>query len=84
VQSTLAPGSKVGEADLTVQLGDDGRRVTGVAEVENYGDKYAGAIRFGGQVFVNNPLGIGDQLSFRGLVSQDTLTEVLGVSYSVP
>ena len=84
VQSTLVPGANVGEADLIVEIGDDGRRVTGVVEAENFGNKYAGAIRAGGQVFINNPLGIGDQLSFRGLVSQDTLTEVLGMSYSAP
>jgi hemolysin activation/secretion protein len=84
VQSTLGPGSKVGEADLTVEYGDDGRRVTGVAEVENFGNKFAGTIRFGGQVFINNPTGFGDLLTLRGLVSQDALTQVLGVSYALP
>ncbi|MCC6534187.1 MAG: ShlB/FhaC/HecB family hemolysin secretion/activation protein [Burkholderiales bacterium] len=84
VQSTLGPGANVGEADLTVEIGDDGRRVTGVAEVENFGNKYAGAIRAGGQVFLNNVFGIGDQFSARGLISQDKLTEVIGLSYSMP
>ena len=84
VTSTLGPGANVGEADLTVEIGDDGRRVTGVIEAENYGNKYAGEIRLNGQVYINNPLGIGDQLSIRGLISKDSLTEVGGVSYSLP
>ena len=84
VQSTLAPGANVGEADLTVEIGDDARRITGVAEAENFGNKFAGAIRLGGQVFANNFLGVGDQLSVRGLVSKDKLTDVVGLSYSMP
>jgi len=84
VQSTVGPGANVGEADLTVEIGDDGRRITGVAEVENFGNKYAGALRFGGQVFVNNLFGVGDLLSLRGLVSKDMLTDVVGLSYAMP
>src|SRR5690606_2794561 len=84
VQSTLAPGKNVGEADLTVEIGDDGRRITGVVEAENFGNKYAGEIRLGGQLFVNNLLGLGDQLSVRGLISKDALTDVAGRSYAMP
>jgi len=84
VQSTVAPGAKIGEADLTVEYGDDGRRVTGVAEVENFGNKYAGTIRFGGQAFINNALGLGEVVTLRGLASQDLLTEMMGVSYAMP
>jgi hemolysin activation/secretion protein len=84
VQSTLGPGANVGEADLTVEIGDDGRRITGVAEAENFGNKFAGAIRLGAQVFANNFLGVGDQLSVRGLVAKDMLTDVVGLSYSMP
>ncbi|MPZ43793.1 MAG: hypothetical protein GEV05_10380 [Betaproteobacteria bacterium] len=84
VQSTLGPGANVGEADLTVEIGDDGRRVTGVVEAENYGNKYAGAIRLNAQVFANNLLGLGDQLSVRGLIAKDKLTDVAGLSYSMP
>jgi hemolysin activation/secretion protein len=84
VQSTLGPGANVGEADLTVEIGDDGRRITGVVEAENYGNKYAGEIRLNGQIFVNNLLGLGDQLSLRGLIAKDKLTDVAGISYSMP
>ncbi len=84
VQSTLGPGANVGEADLTVEIGDDGRRVTGVVEAENFGNKYAGAIRLNGQVFANNLFGLGDQLSVRGLIAHDKLTDVAGLSYSMP
>lgn len=83
VRSVVSPGAQTGEADLTVEI-DDGRRVAGVVEVENYGNKFAGAIRLSGQLFANNLLGVGDQLSLRGLLSQDTLTQVMGISYAVP
>jgi hemolysin activation/secretion protein len=84
VQSTLGPGANVGEADLTVEIGDDGRRVTGVVEAENFGNKYAGEIRLNAQVFANNLFGVGDQFSARGLIAKDKLTDVAGLSYSMP
>ena len=84
VQSTLGPGANVGEADLTVEIGDDGRRITGVVEAENFGNKFAGEVRLNGQIFVNNLFGVGDQLSARGLIAKDKLTDVAGISYSMP
>ena len=84
VTSTLGPGAKPGEADLKVQIGDSGRRLSGIAEVSNWGNKYAGTIQAGGQVFLSNPTGFGDLLSVRALVSQDNLTSVYGVSYALP
>lgn len=68
VKSTLAPGMDVGTSDLIVDL-TPGRRVTGNVEADNAGNRYTGAYRLGGTVNINNPAGIGDQLSLRFLAS---------------
>lgn len=68
VRSTLAPGAAVGTSDLAVAI-TPGRRVTGSVEADNAGNGYTGEYRAGGTVNLNNPLGIGDQLSLRILAS---------------
>lgn len=72
VRSTLRPGAMVGTSDLTVALAPD-RRVTGSVEADNAGNWYTGEYRLGGTVNLNDPLGIGDQLSGRILVSNGGL-----------
>lgn len=84
VKSSLGPGANPGEADLKVQYGDDGRRLSGIAEVDNFGNKYAGSNQGGGQVFLSNPTGLGDLITVRGMVSEGGLTQVLGASYALP
>lgn len=68
VKSTLAPGAAVGTSDLIVDL-TPGRRITGSVEADNAGNRYTGTYRLGGTVNINNPAGIGDQLSLRILGS---------------
>jgi hemolysin activation/secretion protein len=68
VTSTLAPGAEVGTSDLIVDI-TPGRRVTGSVEADNGGNRYTGAYRLGGTVYLNNFAGIGDQFSLRLLGS---------------
>ena len=72
VGSTLAPGSAVGTADLRVDIAP-GDTISGVAEVDNGGNRYTGEWRGGGTVFLNNLAGRGDQLSLRVLASTQSL-----------
>jgi len=72
VKATLAPGTAVGTSDLTVNV-VPGRRVTGNLEADNGGGRYTGTYRFGGTINLNNPLGLGDQFTVRGLVSDQGL-----------
>jgi hemolysin activation/secretion protein len=93
VRSTLAPGTAVGTSDLNVEL-TPGRRVTGSIEADNGGNRYTGEYRLGGSIALNNPLGLGDQLSLRVLGSDGGLAYgraayqapfgalTLGVAYS--
>ncbi|WP_226019632.1 ShlB/FhaC/HecB family hemolysin secretion/activation protein [Novosphingobium sp. FKTRR1] len=82
VKSTLAPGAAVGTSDLTVTLAR-GPLISGDVEADNAGSRYTGIYRFGGTINVNNPLGIGDQFSLRGLGSDGGLA-YLRASYQVP
>ena len=68
VKSTLVPGSEVGTSDLLVDL-VPARRVTGSIDADDAGNRYTGYFRLGGSVNLNEPFGIGDVASVRGLVS---------------
>jgi len=73
VKSTLSPGAESGTSDLLVDI-ENGDPVSGSVEADNGGNRYTGAYRFGGTVYVNNPTGNGDQISLRGLVSTSGLS----------
>ncbi|WP_333679539.1 ShlB/FhaC/HecB family hemolysin secretion/activation protein [Dyella sp.] len=60
VQSALAPGQSIGTTDVTLQATADAR-VNGVLVADNSGSATAGRNRVGAQLFVNSPLGFGDQ-----------------------
>jgi hemolysin activation/secretion protein len=82
VKGTLAPGAAVGTSDLIVDV-TPGRLISGSLEADNAGSRYTGAYRFGGTVNVNNPAGIGDQLSLR-LLASDSGLGYGRVSYQAP
>ncbi|MBB6228085.1 hemolysin activation/secretion protein [Polymorphobacter multimanifer] len=82
VKSTLSPGAETGTADLRVDV-TPGRSITGSIDVDNGGNRYTGYYRAGGSLNFNNPLGLGDVLSVRGLVSDGGLTYVRG-AYQLP
>jgi len=82
IKSTMMPGTEVGTSDLLVSVAP-GRRLTGSIEADNGGNRYTGYYRLGGSVNLNNPLGIGDVASVRGLVTDGGLTYVRG-SYQAP
>lgn len=81
-QGTLAPGAAVGTSDLIVDV-TPGRLLSGSIEADNSGSRYTGAYRFGGTVNVNNPAGIGDQLSLR-LLASDSGLGYGRISYQAP
>lgn len=93
VQSTLVPGSSPGTSDLIVDV-TPGQSVSGSIDVDNAGNRYTGENRLGATVSLNNPLGLGDIATFRGITSGQGLNYGLlsyelqagrgrvGVSYS--
>ncbi|MBW7903441.1 MAG: ShlB/FhaC/HecB family hemolysin secretion/activation protein [Rhodocyclaceae bacterium] len=66
VEAALQPGASVGATDLSVEV-SPGRRASGGIEADNFGNRYTGEYRLGVRAELNNPLGLGDQLSVRAL-----------------
>lgn len=81
-KATLAPGTEVGTSDLIVDV-TPGPLISGYIEADNAGSRFTGRYRAGGAINVNNPAGIGDQLSLRLLASDDGLAYGRA-AYSVP
>ncbi len=77
VRSTLMPGAEVGTSDLAVDV-LPAHRITGDVEADDAGNRYTGYFRVGGTLNLNEPFGIGDVASVRGLVSNQGLTYVRG------
>jgi len=72
VKSTLVPGASRGASDLIVDI-TAGRRITGNLYIDNQGNRYTGAERYGATVNLNNPTGHGDVASLQALTSFDGL-----------
>ncbi|MFA6063518.1 MAG: ShlB/FhaC/HecB family hemolysin secretion/activation protein [Gallionella sp.] len=68
VQSTLIPGTNQGYSDLIVEVAD-GPRISGSIDADNAGNRYTGEGRIGATLNLNNPAGLGDQATLRGLTS---------------
>lgn len=68
VKTTLAPASSLGATDLIVDI-TPGEIISGSVEADNHGNRYTGLARLGASVNINEPLGLGDIASFRGLTS---------------
>ena len=69
VISEIRPSRTVGAADLRVNVDKGASEVDGYVDADNHGSRFTGEYRFGGNINVNNPTGWGDQLAFRGFMS---------------
>jgi len=68
LKSTLQPGDEPGTTDIVLDADKD-RLFSGALDSNNYGSPETGYERFGVSLNLNNPLGVGDVLAFRGLTS---------------
>lgn len=68
VNGTLKPGEAVGTSDLVVNT-SPGATVAGNLAVDNFGNRYTGRARLGGDVNFIDPLHLGDELTVSGLTS---------------
>lgn len=80
-RATLKPGSKPGTTRIVTTV-KEGKDVSGVAWVDNYGSRFSGRTTVNGQLNVNDPLKIGDRLSATGSFSEDQYS--VGTNYSLP
>ncbi|MBI1845860.1 MAG: ShlB/FhaC/HecB family hemolysin secretion/activation protein [Candidatus Rokubacteria bacterium] len=84
VKSTLKPGTAVGTTDVVLDVDRD-RLIDGSLEANNYGSRLTGRERFTANLNVNNPLGLGDQVSMRALASREfDLLWLTRFGYTVP
>lgn len=81
-RATLAPGQNRGETDLTLAVEEKPAAFT--VQVNNGGRKEAGAVRVELSADINNPLGIGDQLTLRDIRSSENLLRYQRFGYSLP
>lgn len=81
-RATVQPGASVGTSDLLVEL-DPSKPIVGNVELDNFGNRYTGENRVGGSLGFNNPLGMGDQLTLRALVTDKNMTYAR-LAYQIP
>lgn len=82
VKARLQPGEAYGTSDVVVQAKET--PIQGVAFVDNGGTQNIGVIRMGGQLTLNSPGRVGDQLTLVGLRSREGLLNYGSVAYSLP
>ncbi|MDP2816983.1 MAG: ShlB/FhaC/HecB family hemolysin secretion/activation protein [Polaromonas sp.] len=81
-RATLQPGASVGTSELLIEV-TPAPLLTGSATLDNYGSRYTGEYRVGGNFALAGPLGRGDQLSFSALTSGSGLS--FGrIAYQIP
>jgi hemolysin activation/secretion protein len=73
VTSEIKPSQTIGAADLTIHVSDTPSWLSGSVDIDNYGNRFTGAIRTGLSLNVNNPLAIGDQLSYRAFTTDERM-----------
>ena len=81
-QILLEPGTKVGDANLVLQLAP-APLVTGSVELDNHGNRFTGGDRLSGQINVQSPTGAGDVFSVR-VTEGDPGLGLYRLSYQLP
>jgi hemolysin activation/secretion protein len=84
IRSTLRPGAQAGEADVDVVVGDEGKRLAGDAQLDNWGNRNSGKLRLTGNLEARNLTGYGDLLSLRLMLAEDQGTSLGRLSYTMP
>ncbi len=85
-ESTIKAGTEIGQADLIVRVRKSPGvpLLTGSVDIDNYGNRFTGEYRLGLTANLNNPLGLGDFLSFRGFIPDNTDTLFGRLGYVLP
>jgi hemolysin activation/secretion protein len=80
-QASLEPGRDPGTTGIVIQAAE-GPLLSGLVSGDNYGDRYTGDLRTTGLVSLNDPFGLGDQLSL-SLTGTERLLQGR-VAYTLP
>jgi hemolysin activation/secretion protein len=80
-QASLEPGATPGSTSLKINTSED-RLIQGLLSADNHGDRYTGYIRGAGQIFANDPSGLGDQIAISYVGAEDMIHGI--ASYTLP
>ncbi len=83
VTSEIKPSATIGAADLVVHVSDTRTFMNGFVDIDNYGNRFTGQYRTGISLNLNNPFALGDQISYRGFISDEDMG-FYRVAYVVP
>jgi hemolysin activation/secretion protein len=73
VTSEIRPSQTVGAADLRVNVDQGVGLFNGYIDFDNHGSRFTGAYRLGGNLNMNNPLAIGDQVQLRAFATDEDM-----------
>lgn len=80
-RASLEPGQTPGATSLIINTQEQGL-LHGIASIDNHGDRYTGYIRGIGQLLVNDPSGLGDQIGVSFAGAEDIIHGF--ASYTLP
>ncbi|MES3023284.1 MAG: ShlB/FhaC/HecB family hemolysin secretion/activation protein [Pseudomonadota bacterium] len=85
-KSVIDPGGAPGTANIVVNVvrDPDAPVVSGRVELDNFGSRFSGSARLGAEVNINNPYGLGDHLSLRGFLANESGNRFGRIGYSLP
>lgn len=79
VSSEIGPSTKaIGSADLRVNIKEGDGKISGYADLDNFGNRYTGEWRTGVNVNANNLSGFGEQFSLRATLTNEQMSFVRG------
>lgn len=81
-RAVLEPGKAFGTTDITIRAEE--KLLSAFAVPNNFGLRETGQWRLDAGFGLNSPFGLGDQLSYYGLRSEDSLLRYDGLIYSLP
>jgi hemolysin activation/secretion protein len=81
-RAALEPGSTFGATDAVITVEE--KPVDLLLQLSNTGRREVGAVRLDAGASLNNPLGIGDQITLREIRSQGNLFRYQRLGYSLP
>ena len=73
VSSEIKPSQTVGAADIRVLVSDSPGLLSGNVSYDNWGNRFTGAMRASLNLNVNNPLALGDQLSYNAMTTDERM-----------
>ena len=83
VSSEIKPSQTIGAADIKVNVSDVPGLVTGDVSLDNWGNRFTGAIRASLNLNINNPFALGDQFSYNAVITDDRMG-LYRLGYVVP